>query len=40
MDNNARRYRAELLSDYVEGGEIQRMKWTEYSPNLNTIENV
>lgn len=36
----ARYHRGVLLKDYLKSEEIARMRWPEYSPNINPFENL
>ena len=40
MGDNARPHRAQLVQDYLETEDIQRMEWPARSPDLNPIEHV
>jgi transposase len=39
MDDNARPHRAQLVNEFIEGEDIQRMEWPARSPDLNPIEH-
>ncbi|KAJ4435227.1 hypothetical protein ANN_23805 [Periplaneta americana] len=39
MDDNARPHRANLVDEYLEGEDIQRMDWPAMSSDLNPIEH-
>ncbi|GFY28895.1 DDE_3 domain-containing protein [Trichonephila clavipes] len=40
MDDNARPHRTQIVDECLESDYITRMDWPDYSPDLNTIENV
>jgi len=40
MDDNAPSHRANLVSEYLESEDIQRMQWPARSPDLNPIEHL
>ncbi|GFX66962.1 transposable element Tcb2 transposase [Trichonephila clavipes] len=40
MDDNARPYRTLAVEELLESGDITRIDWPAYSPDLNTIEHV
>ncbi|GFX72383.1 transposable element Tcb1 transposase [Trichonephila clavipes] len=40
MDDNARPYRADIIDDYLESEDIERMAWPAYSLDINPIENL
>lgn len=40
MDENSRRHRVALMTDYLKGGRIQKIEWLTYSLNLILIEYV
>ncbi|GFX24043.1 transposable element Tcb1 transposase [Trichonephila clavipes] len=40
MDDNARPHRANIVDECLQSGDITRIEWPAYSPNLNPIEHV
>ncbi|GFV08379.1 transposable element Tcb2 transposase [Trichonephila clavipes] len=40
MDDNARPHRANIVDECLQSGDIPRMDWPAYSPDLNPIEHV
>ncbi|GFV98639.1 transposable element Tcb2 transposase [Trichonephila clavipes] len=40
MDDNARPHRANIVDECLQSGDITRMDWPAYSPDLNPIEHV
>ncbi|GFU62847.1 transposable element Tcb1 transposase [Trichonephila clavipes] len=40
MDDNARRHHANIVDECFQSGDIARMDWPAYSPDLNPIEHV
>ncbi|GFY12590.1 transposable element Tcb1 transposase [Trichonephila clavipes] len=40
MDDNARSHRANIVDECLQSGDITRMDWPAYSPDLNPIEHV